>query len=274
MKVLEEITSLQNPKIKNIVKLQQKSSERKAQGLFVVEGTKEIERAFRSGFRPKTIFFCSSIMGILDFQFYFELFKTVESHKVTKEVYSKISYREDSGGIVVLFELRTNALSDLKLSHTPLVLVLDAVEKPGNIGAMLRTADAVGVDSVLLTGTTTDIFNPNAIRASVGCVFTVPVAECSIDEAVEFLVNRKISIYCTHLEASKNYAEIDFRTPAAIVMGTEATGIADKWLTVSTSNIIIPMRGIADSMNVSVSAAVILYEAARQRGFHKNLTSK
>ncbi len=269
MSVSEKIISLQNPRIKNVVKLQQKASERRAQGLFAVEGLKEIDRAISFDYQVVTIFFCADILNLSDLKIRFPKCADAQIIEVSHSVYSKISYREDSGGLVVLFRTKTRTLNDLRLPENPLILISDSVEKPGNIGAILRTADSAGVDAVLFTGTQTDIFNPNTIRSSVGSLFSVPIVETSIPELVLFLANHSVSIYCTHLEASVCYTDIDFRSGSAVVMGTESTGISDEWLKFSKNNIIIPMQGSADSMNVSVSAAIILFEAARQRGFGK-----
>ncbi len=265
-KIIEKITSVHNQKIKNIVKLQ-KASERKMQNIFFVEGLKEIEKALLFGNTVVSTFFCSNIISLIEIENHFSKLLSTEIFEISQEVFNKISYRENSGGIIVLFEYKKKTLDDLKLKENPLIIVLDSVEKPGNIGAILRTADAAGIDAVLITGFQTDLYNPNVIRASLGCVFSVPIAESTVDEAIYFLQRNYISIYCTYLEASKVYSEIDFKKSSAIVMGTEATGISVNWLKNSNSNIIIPMRGIADSMNVSTSTAVVVYEACRQRNF-------
>jgi TrmH family RNA methyltransferase len=150
-----------------------------------------------------------------------------------------------------------------------LVLILEGVEKPGNLGAVLRTADAAAVDAVIICDPQTDFYNPNVIRSSVGCIFTNQLAAASSEETIEWLRKNNIAIFCTYLKASKSYHLTDFTQPSAIVMGTEATGLSDVWVKNSTANIIIPMLGKIDSMNVSNAAAVVVYEAMRQREFKK-----
>jgi TrmH family RNA methyltransferase len=166
-----------------------------------------------------------------------------------------------------LAEQKRHALENLALSKNPLLLILEAVEKPGNLGAVLRTADAAGIDAVIICDQLVDFYNPNVIRSSVGCVFTNQIASAPSEHAIEWLKKNKINVYCTYLKASKPYYEIDYTHPAAIVMGTESQGLSNKWIENAEANIIIPMRGKIDSMNVSTAAAVVIFEAARQRGF-------
>ncbi|MDP4207104.1 MAG: RNA methyltransferase, partial [Bacteroidota bacterium] len=186
---------------------------------------------------------------------------------VSRDVYEKIAYRENSGGIVALARPRQHQLEDIPLSNVPLLLVLESVEKPGNLGALLRTADAAGLDGVIVCDPQTDLYNPNVVRSSIGCLFSVPVAICNSSEAIEWMRTKGITIYCTYLQAAVPYHTVDFKRPSAIVMGTEADGITPLWVKAADQNIIIPMRGDADSMNVSTSAAVVVFEACRQRDF-------
>jgi RNA methyltransferase, TrmH family len=172
-------------------------------------------------------------------------------------------------GVVALAKPKKISFETLKLSQNPLLLVLEKVEKPGNLGAILRTADAANVDAVIICDPQTDIYNPNVIRSGIGCVFTKQVVACSNKECIAFLKEKGISIFSTALTASKPYTEINFTVAAAIVMGTEATGLTQEWLENSTQNIIIPMLGEIDSMNVSVSAAIVVFEALRQRNLVK-----
>jgi len=158
-----------------------------------------------------------------------------------------------------------NSLEKIKLSQNPLIIVLEAVEKPGNLGAILRTADAAGADAILVCDPLTDIFNPNTIRSSLGCVFSVPVVACSSHEAIHWLKSKSIQIFTTYLEASINYLDANYTQPTAIVSGTESTGLSQQWINAADQNLIIPMLGIADSLNVSVSTAIVLFEALRQR---------
>lgn len=259
------ISSKANPRIKNVVKLQ-KASERLEQGLFIVEGFREIDRAIRSGFHPEELYICESLSkhgqseAILNQLPGFRNYETV-----TEEVFEKMAYREGSDGIIAVFKSKANALQDLKLPGNPLLIVLESVEKPGNLGAVMRTADAAGVDAVFLCNPTTDLYNPNTIRASLGCIFSLNIIVTSSEQAIAWMKKNGIQIYCTYLEASVNYLEADYTNPCAIVMGSEAEGLTQKWIQNSNKNIIIPMHGIADSLNVSVSSAVVVYEALRQR---------
>jgi RNA methyltransferase, TrmH family len=258
------ITSVQNPKIKNIQALE-KSRERKDQHLFAFEGIKELSLAVEGGYALKSIFFCPDIIPAD------ELLAMVEKEHllipVQRNVFEKIAYRESTGGIIAVAEQRTHALDSITLSANPLILIVEGVEKPGNLGALLRTADAANIDAVIICDPQTDFYNPNVIRASLGCVFTKQVASASSGETISWLKQHNIRIFCTYLRASKPYHEIDFTQSCAIVMGTEATGLSDAWVSQSDSNIIIPMQGSIDSMNVSTAAAVVVFEAKRQRNF-------
>lgn len=258
------ITSTQNPKIKSLLALE-KPRERRKQQLFVVEGAKEVRMAMEAGYRIGNIFFCEEI---LDKKESGDLLKQDKLLiPVSKDVFDKIAIRESTGGILAVAEQKLHRLQDIKLSANPLLLILEAVEKPGNLGAILRTADAAGVDAVIICDPQTDFYNPNVIRSSVGCVFTKQIASATSEETINWLKQQHINIFCTYLKASKPYHETDFTKPSAIVMGTEATGLSDVWVKNSTANIIIPMQGKIDSMNVSNAAAVTVFEARRQRGF-------
>jgi len=184
--------------------------------------------------------------------------------------FERIAYREGSDGLIALAVPRNLTLNDLKLNPEPLILILESVEKPGNLGAIMRTADAAQLDAVIVCDPLTDIYNPNAIRSGVGCIFSRQVVSCTTTEALAWLKKHKIKIYAAALtDSAVIYHKMDFRGPSAIVMGTEATGLSKEWLDKSDAQIIIPMQGIADSLNVSVSAAVLIFEAVRQR----NITS-
>lgn len=257
-----KITSTQNPKIKSLLALE-KPRERRKQQLFTIEGKKEIQSALEAGYKIGNLFFCDELIGPD------ELVSLGVQDKllipVSKEVFDKIAIRENSGGVIAVAEMKAHELGQIKLSKTPLVLVLEAVEKPGNLGAILRTADAAGVDAVICCDPLTDFYNPNVIRSSLGCVFTTQLASATSEETIAWLKKNAIHIYCTYLKASKPYDQTDFTVPCAIVMGTEATGLSDVWVKNSTANIIIPMQGKIDSMNVSTSCAVVVFEARRQR---------
>ncbi len=184
---------------------------------------------------------------------------------VTQEVFDKIAVRENSGGVIAVAEMKVHRLEDISLNNNALILILESVEKPGNLGAILRTADAAGVDAVIVCDPQTDLYNPNVIRSSLGCVFTKPLASATTAETVQWLRSKNVSIYCTYLAASKPYFEVDFRKSSAIVMGTESTGLSKDWVDAADQNIIIPMHGHIDSINVSNAAAVVVFEALRQR---------
>jgi len=260
------ITSAQNPKIKNILALE-KPRERKNQNLFIIEGTKELSLAVQGGYKITSVFFCPEIIESKQLQ-------TIVKHEqllipVQQNVFSKIAYRESTGGVIALGEQKQHRLETLKLSSQPLILVLEGVEKPGNLGAVLRTADAAGIDAVIICDPRIDFYNPNVIRSSVGCVFTNQIASAPTEETIQWLRKNIVSIYCTYLKASKHYYEVNYTNSSAIIMGTEAVGLSDAWINSSDENIIIPMQGKIDSMNVSTAAAVVVFEASRQRGFNK-----
>ncbi len=262
----DPIISPANSRIKNILKLQANSRERHIQNLFVIEGYREISRAMVSGIEIRELYVCPEI----DKQCRVKEFSNIEIgmlvFEVGKEAFARIAYREGSDGLVALAEKQNLKLNDLKLSVNPLILILESVEKPGNLGAIMRTADAAGIDAVIVCDPLTDIYNPNAIRSAVGCIFTRQVVTCTSKDAIEWLKINKIKIYAAALtEKALVYHNMNFCGPTAIVMGTEATGLSNEWLYTSDSQIIIPMKGIADSMNVSTSAAVLVFEAVRQR---------
>jgi len=264
--IVEIITSRQNPKVKNI-NLLQKHSERQTQNLFVLEGIKEIEKAVKAGYQFDSVFFLPKLIDKIALSLLFNNKWPKQIFEVNADVYEKIAYRENSGGIVALARPNLHTIDLLEITKKPLFLVIESVEKPGNLGAIYRTADAAGIDAIIICDPKTDLYNPNAIRASLGCVFTVPTVLTTSSEAINWLKNQKIEIFCTYLKASVPYHTIDYTHSSAIVMGTEATGISQIWVDAADANIIIPMRGYADSMNVSTSAAVLIFEACRQRGF-------
>ena len=186
-------------------------------------------------------------------------------NQVSPEVYERIAYRGTTEGIVAVIRERKISLDDLLLRENPLIVVLESVEKPGNLGAVLRSADAAGVDAVIICDPLTDLYNPNLIRSSIGAIFTVPCVACGSQECIHFLKRHNITILTAQLQDSHLYYEVDMRKPTAIVMGTESTGLTDIWRQAADAHIRIPMLGRLDSLNVSVSAAILLFEAVRQR---------
>jgi len=263
--MIERITSQQNPKIKNIIRLQQKAAERKKQNLIVIEGLREIKLAIKGGFEIKSLFVCLDI-NELDFA---ELGVENNYTEIGLDVYKKLAYRESTEGVIALAQPRIITLSDLLLRDNPLILILESIEKPGNLGAILRTADAAKVDAVIVCDPLTDVYNPNVVRSSIGCVFTNQVVACTSDEAIQWLKNNNIKTYAAALTAKEYYHKTDLTGPTAIVMGTEANGLTETWLKNTDHQIIIPMGGEIDSLNVSTSAAVLVFEAMRQRNFYK-----
>ncbi len=259
------ITSTQNPKVKSLLALE-KPRERRKQQLFTIEGKKEISMALEAGYKISNLFFCDDLIATD------EIPPELKDDKllipVSKEVFDKIAVRKGTGGMIAVAEMRLHALDQLTLSKNPLLLILEGVEKPGNLGAILRTADAANVDAVIICDPQTDFYNPNVIRSSLGCVFTKQVASATSEETLAWLQKNNIDIYCTYLKASQPYYTINYTNPTAIVMGTEATGLTDVWVENASANIIIPMLGKIDSMNVSTAAAVVVFEAKRQRGFN------
>ena len=265
----KNITSFQNPLIKQIVLLQEKSRERRKTQLFVIEGLREISLAIKGGYLLKTLLFNPEIISEEEV---FTLKESTNSEtefiEITSEIYEKLAYRSSTEGVLAIANTKTLLLENLQLAPgNPLILIAEAPEKPGNIGALFRTADAAKVDAVIIANPKTDMFNPNIIRSSVGCLFTNKIATGSTSEIISFLKETKINIYCAALQASVNYDTIDYKKPTAIVVGTEATGLSEEWLQNSTQNIIIPMQGEIDSMNVSVAAGILIFEAKRQRNF-------
>ena len=265
----KSITSIHNPLIKQIVLLQEKSRERRKTNLFVIEGLREISLALKGGYILKTLLFCSEIISEEEFLNLKESANSeTELIEITSEIYQKLAYRSSTEGVIAIAETKDLNISNLKLeTKNPLFLIAEATEKPGNMGALLRTADAAKVDAVIIANPKTDLFNPNIIRSSVGCLFTNSVFTGSTSEIISFLKTNKINIYCAALQASIPYHTIDFSGASAIVVGTEDTGLSETWLQNSTQNIIIPMAGEIDSLNVSVAAGIIIFEAKRQRGF-------
>jgi len=270
MNKIKCISSIQNPLIKKVLLLKEKSRERKKSGLFVLEGQREFQLALKGNYQIETLFFCADIISEN------ELFKTVEALSplpeiiaLSKAVYQKMAYRETTEGILALVTSKPHSLDHLRFTKkNPLIVVAEAPEKPGNIGALLRTADAANLDAVIIANPKGDMYNPNIIRASVGCVFTVNIGIGSTKEVMQFLREKHISIYSASLSASKIYSEVDFTKACAIVVGTESTGLTREWLHASDQNIVIPMQGEIDSMNMSVSAAILIFEAKRQRVFN------
>lgn len=263
----KEISSTNNAFIKELFQLKEKSRIRKNTRTFLIEGLREISLAIAGGYTIKTVLVNFSKIAQIEIE---NLLKTskleIEVIQISDAVYKKLAIRDTTEGILAVANSKDLSLESLKFkTENPLILVAEAPEKPGNIGALLRTADAAGIDAILIANPKTDLYNPNIIRSSVGCLFTTTIATGTTSEIISFLKEKNVHIYGAALTASVEYQTVDYTKPSAIVVGTEATGLTDEWLKNTTKNIIIPMRGAIDSMNVSVSAAIILFEAVRQR---------
>ena len=271
------ITSTQNPKVKRVVALVQKSSFRRETGLFVVEGCREVQHCLDAGFEPEAVFKCPEIINPHQtslFQWEKMGQGNVNCYDVTPEVYAKMAFRGSTEGVLAVMRARTLSLADLQTRlasvSNPLFVVLEKVEKPGNVGAVLRSADAAGADAVIVCDPLTDLYNPNLIRSSIGAVFTVPTMCCTSEDCIAWLKERNVAILTAQLQDSRSYYDADMTGATAIVMGTESTGLTEQWRQAADAHIRIPMQGRLDSLNVSVSAAILLFEAVRQRGGNRS----
>ena len=266
----DRITSLHNPRIKEVLRLQEKSAERRRQGLTLVEGYRELANARQAGWQVATLLVCAELAGETIAQ---ELLapalqtpRAYELLPVSPAVFAKLAVRERSDGVLALLRTPSRTLADLQLPANPLVLVLEAVEKPGNLGAILRTADAAPAHAVLVGDPRTDLYNPNVIRASLGGIFTVPTVAAPMVEILAFLKSAGIRTFAAALaDDAKSYTATSFAGPTALVLGTEADGLTPASRQACDETVIIPMRGVLDSLNVSVAAAVLTFEAVRQR---------
>jgi len=266
------ITSTKNPKIKYLLELQQKSSERRKSGLFVVEGRRELEHCIAAGYEVESLFVSEEIRVKSE-----ELATTLDScmssiavrnfslFTLHPSLYEKVAYRGSTEGVMAIMKAKEHRLQDLRLRENPLIVVLESVEKPGNLGAVLRSADAAQADAVIVCDPLTDLYNPNLIRSSIGAIFTVPTVACTSEECICFFKEHNIQILTAQLQDSRLYYDTPMTRGTAIVMGTESTGLTDQWRLAADAHIRIPMLGRLDSLNVSVSAAILLFEAVRQR---------
>ncbi len=255
-----DITSLQNPRVKHIVKLRDDKKQRKQDGLMLVEGFDEITLAIAAGHKPQTLL---SAPELASQQFAFD---SAETLTVTRAVFEKMSYRDNPDGWLAVFPIPSITLESFSLlNENPLIIIAESIEKPGNLGAILRTADAAHVDAVLLCDPRVDLWNPNVVRASRGTVFSVPVVECDNASALEWLKSRKLRVLAATPSADMLYSDVDLRQPVAIAVGTEDEGLTDFWMQNADLRVKIPMLGKVNSLNVSVSTALIVYEAVRQR---------
>lgn len=261
---IKTVTSASNPRIKAVRDLQANARKRRRLGLFVMEGQREIAMAIHAGYEIESLFCCPEIGNTFKFR---ERFPRLTPIRVAREAFERMVYREKSDGILAVARVKEHTLAGLHLSDNPLVIVVEAVEKPGNLGAILRTADAARVDAVVVCEPMTDVYNPNVVRSSLGCVFTQQVAVCNSHEAMEWLRVHHLKTFAAELHAPHWYHQTDLTIPCAIIVGSEADGLTSFWLERADSRIKIPMRGRVDSLNVSVTTAILAFEAMRQRGF-------
>jgi TrmH family RNA methyltransferase len=270
------ITSLHNPQVKQVARLE-KRSERERERLFPVEGTREVSRALVAGRVPLAAYVCPQLaegpeaQTVLDHLAQLERSGRTRLYTVTAEVYARLAVRESSGGVLLVLPYLETSLDALQLDSAPLLAVVEDAEKPGNLGAILRTADAAGVDAVIACHSggqagSTDLHNPNTVRASLGTIFSMPIAQASTEETVAWLHGRGIRIAAATPEGATRYTDADLSGALAIALGSEAHGLTDAFLAAADLRLAIPMRGQADSLNLSASAAILLFEALRQRG--------
>ena len=268
MKPVKHISSTQNPEIKELITIKEKKKGRSSSGLFVLEGIREFTIAREAGYEFEKFFCCPDIISEEMVDKCTNYFPNVPLISVSKSVYERIAYRGKTEGWIALGYSKEHRLTDLPpLSEKPLILVAESPEKPGNVGALLRTADAAQLSAVLIADPISDLYNPNTVRSSVGCLFSVPVATASSSEIIAFLRDRDIAIYSATLQDSGAYVDQDYTGASALVVGAESTGLTKIWRDEADAKIKIPMAGKIDSMNVSVSAAILIFEAKRQRKF-------
>jgi TrmH family RNA methyltransferase len=261
-----KITSKQNPKVKGLLNLR-KRRDRDEQGLFLIEGYREVSRALKKGIAPKELYYCPEwFLGENEP----DLIQQAETkgarlYKLSKEVFEKCSYRDRPDGLIAVAPQWKKNLEDLKLGPKPFLLVVESIEKPGNLGTILRSADGAGVDAVIVCDAVTDIFNPNVVRSSTGVLFSVPIIVSDSQTVYAWLRKNKIQIVCTTPDTENIYTKTDLRGPIAIAMGSEQYGLTDFWLQNSDINVRIPMKGLADSLNVAMATGLLVYETLRQR---------
>ncbi|SDR95713.1 RNA methyltransferase [Opitutus sp. GAS368] len=262
----EKITSLQNPRVKQLVKLRERRDRDEA-GLFLVEGYREIRRALEKGVRPKELYFSPEwFLGENEPALIEQAQQAgAQLFELSKDAFAKVAYRERPDGLLAVAPQWKHGLTDLTLSPRPFLLVVESIEKPGNLGTILRSADAAGCDAVIVCDAVTDIFNPNVVRASTGVLFSVPIVVADSASVHSFLVEKGIRVVATTPDTPNLYSHADLRGPLAIVMGSEQYGLSQFWLKESNLLVRIPMAGQADSLNVAMATIITLFEAVRQR---------
>lgn len=256
------ITSLQNPKVKEAIRLRDRRA-REESGLFLIEGYRELKRAVDAKWKIELLFYCPELfLGTNEMALVKTAFQRLEC---SRQVFEKLSYRDRPDGLLAISVQKQAGLKELVLSSAPFFVIAESIEKPGNLGTILRSSDAAGVDGVIVADPTTDIYNPNVVRASVGTLFTQPVCECSAQAAHTFLKQHKILTVAATPHAKMEFTQADFTQPLAIVVGTEQYGLSQTWMKDADIAVKIPMFGVADSLNVAQATTLLLYEVVRQR---------
>ncbi|HEY1046522.1 MAG TPA: RNA methyltransferase [Bacteroidia bacterium] len=258
------ITSTSNPKFRYLQSLRN-AKVRKQDLCSAVEGHKEIEMLLEAGWEVTMLFYVAKFADHALIDRVVKQYQKAEFIELDENLFSKVSYRDSTGGMIAVVKTQSIQLKDLKPVKAPLFLIVDGVEKPGNLGAILRTADAANIDAVLCCNLPGDVYNPNVIRASLGTIFTVPLVVAKEDEIMQWLKENSVKVFCSNLHQATDYFEQNYTSASAIVVGTEATGVSQSWIDFADVNVKVPMLGKIDSMNVSVAAAIMLYEARRQR---------
>jgi TrmH family RNA methyltransferase len=264
---MPDIISLQNERVKYVVKLRSDKHRRQHDGMMLVEGCYELELALASGLRPSEVFFCEELSSGWP-----TTLSGIQPITVNRTVFEKISYRDNPDGWMAIVPIPHHTLDSLRLSPAPFLVLAESVEKPGNLGAILRTADAAGVDGLIVCDPRVDLYNPNVVRASRGTLFTVPAVETISGEALAYLEANKIQILAATPQAEVLYSAVDLRQPVCIAVGTEDDGLTDFWMEQADLMVRIPMMGNVNSLNVSTSTAIILYEVVRQRKMKEHST--
>jgi RNA methyltransferase, TrmH family len=260
------ITSLANPRLKAALRLRGRR-ERDRQGLTLIDGVRETSRALAGGAVLRETFTTPAYCEDAECHAVLEQLRTarVTVTELGRDAFARLAYGDRLDGIVAVAETPLRPLASLELPPEPLIAIIEGVEKPGNLGAILRTADGAGVDAVIVAETSTDLFNPNVIRASLGTIFALPVSVTSTGDVLTWLRERKISIVAARVDGAVDYSTVDYRGAVAIALGSEARGLSDAWAELATAAVRVPMDGVADSLNVSVTAGILFYEARRQR---------
>lgn len=263
----ENISSLQNARVKNLVKLRNRRA-RDDQGVFIAEGYRAISRALEKSVIPKEVYFSPEcFLGENEEKLLKQLSDSgTKLFQLQKHAFEKVSYRDRPEGLLAIIEQWKNNFEDLKLSPVPFLLIVESIEKPGNLGTILRSADAAGVDAVICCDSVTDLYNPNVVRSSTGVLFSMPTVTTSTQETISWLRQKGIQSVATTPHTDNFYTEVDFKGPVAIVMGSEQFGLSETWLDACDSKAKIPMAGQADSLNVAMASLITLFEAVRQRG--------